>query len=76
MFKRKVEEPEESEEPLSPEEFEKAKCSHCGGVHLRACPRVKMMKFGSGSSLEVVEFWETWDESFTVWPEDVYRDRE
>lgn len=73
-------------EPLDPEDvaallaidkdsgrtvFETRKCSHCGGVHQRACPRVKRMVFGEGNRLAEVEFWPPgqWDDSYVIWPE-------
>lgn len=56
---------------LSPEDFEIAKCSHCGGAHLRACPRVKRMVF-NGEQLVEVEFWEVFNDEHVIWPEDVY----
>jgi hypothetical protein len=52
-------------------------CGDCGGYHLRrACPRVKRQVHigqgaGEGNRVEV-EYWETWDESFTAYPEDVW----
>jgi len=47
-------------------------CEDCGGYHLRACPRIKReVKFGNGNRTEV-EYWDKWDESNTVYPEDVY----
>ena len=61
------------EERLTQEEFDAARCSHCGGVHLRACPRVKAMKFErNGADLVEVEFWETFDDTYIVWPESVW----
>jgi hypothetical protein len=50
------------------------KCTHCGGWHLRACPRVKRMVFsGDGRNVVEVEFWRPgeWPEDGIVWPEDV-----
>jgi len=47
-------------------------CEDCGGYHLRACPRIKReVKLGNGNRTEV-EYWDKWDESSTVYPEDVY----
>ena len=51
-------------------------CEDCGGYHLRACPRIKReVKLGNGNRTEV-EYWETWDESNTIYPEDVFDDSE
>jgi hypothetical protein len=67
-----------SERPSAP-------CDDCGGFHLRrskidfqgsACPRVKRAIFlGNGNRTEV-EYWYSWDESNTVYPEDLYEDDE
>lgn len=58
-------------ESLTWEEFAKQQCSHCGGVHLRACPRVKRMIFDKNQLVEV-EFFEDgqWDATNILWPED------
>lgn len=32
-------------------------CAHCGGRHVRACPRVKSMRFHPNGSLAGVDFW-------------------
>jgi hypothetical protein len=52
-------------------------CSHCGGVHRRACPRVKKLEFDYRSDLvqiRSVEFWPEgqWSDDNIIWPEDVY----
>lgn len=46
-------------------------CTHCGGRHTRACPRVKRMSFHPNGSLASVEFWpgSKWDDSGVIWPE-------
>lgn len=44
-------------------------CSHCGGWHARACPRVKRMVFAADGNLAEVEFWELWDDSEVIWPD-------
>jgi len=43
---------------------ERPTCSHCGGWHAMACPRVKRMTFTAGQLTEVEFF--RWDE----WPRD------
>ena len=51
-------------------------CEDCGGYHFRACPRIKReVKLGNGNRTEV-EYWAQWDESNTVYPEDVYDEEE
>lgn len=44
-------------------------CDHCGGLHARACPRVKrLVRHSDGTWLEV-EYWETWPETNVIFPE-------
>lgn len=33
------------------------RCSHCGGIHARSCPRVKRMEFHPNGIVAAVEFW-------------------
>lgn len=54
--------------------FERRQCRHCGGVHNRACPRVKRMRYTDGGSLAEVEYWPDamWADSaasYVIWPE-------
>ena len=47
-------------------------CEHCGGIHKRACPRVKRIeKLGNGN-VTAVEYFRKYDESGILWPEDAY----
>lgn len=48
-------------------------CTHCGGRHTRACPRVKRMQFHPNGALAAVEFWPAgkWDETEIIWPEEL-----
>lgn len=49
-------------------------CRWCGGLHVRACPRVKKMTFHTdGSTVLEVEFWaeSEWSDANVVWPEDL-----
>ena len=51
-------------------------CQDCGGVHWRACPRVKRQAWlgqgpGTGNRTEV-EYWEHWDDSEVIFPEEVW----
>lgn len=59
-------------ESLSWDDFLKQQCAHCGGSHLRACPRVKRMQFSQDGKLVEIEFWADgkWDQSNVLWPED------
>ena len=34
-----------------------SKCIHCGGYHVRACPRVKKIEFHPNNTIAAVEFW-------------------
>jgi hypothetical protein len=45
-------------------------CAHCGGIHARACPRVKRMVF-KGDDIAEVEFWKDWPQDDILWVEDV-----
>jgi hypothetical protein len=49
-------------------------CPHCGGIHLRACPRVKRLVFRGQDQIAEVEFWGHgwWPEDEIIWPEDVF----
>ena len=55
------------------DEFESTRCSHCGGAHLRACPRIKRMVFHTSGTLNEIEFWADgeWDTSNVLWPESI-----
>lgn len=55
-------------------------CGHCGGYHLRACPRVRRQVWavqgpGAGELAEV-EYFEKWDDSEVIFPEDVFDDED
>jgi len=49
-------------------------CTDCGGIHQRACPRVKRKVFHPNGNLVEVEYWRhgQWDETGVIWPEDAY----
>ena len=53
-------------------------CPHCGGLHLRACPRVRRLVFRKSDEVAEVEFWAhgLWPEDEVIWPEDVFGDAE
>jgi hypothetical protein len=53
-------------------------CLHCGGIHLRACRRVKAITWHTDGSTTSAEYWPdgTWDESGITWPEEAYEDDE
>jgi hypothetical protein len=51
-------------------------CEDCGGLHPRACPRVRRQVWlrsgpGDGQRTEV-EYWRNWDQAGVIFPEDAY----
>ena len=68
-------------DPLSAEERRDGKqllssesCRWCGGLHARACPRVRKMSFHTdGTTVTEVEFWpeNEWSDESIIWPEDL-----
>jgi hypothetical protein len=65
---------------LTPEEaaemwrqHKKRACSHCGGSHVRACPRVRRLEFHENGRLRSVSFWPRgeWSDEGILWPEDI-----
>lgn len=47
-------------------------CTHCGGFHSRACPRVARIVFeADGATIREVRFWREFDESGIVWPDEL-----
>lgn len=53
-------------------------CIHCGGVHLRACARVKKISWHPDGTLIGAEYWPAgqWSADGIIWPEDAYEDDE
>jgi hypothetical protein len=51
-------------------------CLHCGGIHLRACRRVKIIEWHTDGSVLKAEYWPDgqWDEHDITWPEEAYED--
>lgn len=47
------------------EKFKTEACTHCGGLHAMACPRVKSFSFAPNGGIASVEFW-PWNQ----WPRD------
>jgi hypothetical protein len=49
-------------------------CVHCSGLHLRACPRVKSIRFRAPGEPAAVRYWKegqfTWPDEI-IWPEEV-----
>lgn len=45
--------------------FEQQKCQHCGGLHVRNCPRVKEVEYHADGSVKRVSYWPHGE-----WPED------
>lgn len=56
----------------------KGPCEDCGGIHQRACPRIRRQAWiGQGSAAGTrteVEYWRDgrWDDSGVIWPEDAF----
>jgi|SRR6185437_9821820 len=46
-------------------------CSHCGGYHLHACPRVRRFSFHTNGEIAQVEFWPDgrWPTDHVIFPE-------
>lgn len=67
--------------PLTRQEVQEAEeiqkdqsCRYCGGMHARACPRVKRLAYDqTGMHVTEVEFWpwNQWPEGQVVFPEDL-----
>ncbi len=54
-------------------------CRHCGGYHLRACPRIKKQEFLGNGNETSTEYWpraEWEDVDYIIWPEDVFEEDE
>lgn len=51
--------------------FRERRCSHCGGAHARACPKVRKFEFHQNGNLQSVEFWAPgqWSDEDVQWPE-------
>ena len=47
-------------------------CEHCGGIHKRACPRVKRIERLGNGNITAVEYFRRYDQAGIVWPDDAY----
>ena len=47
-------------------------CEHCGGLHQRACNRVKRIERLGNGNVTVIEYWNEWKQPGCVWPEDAF----
>lgn len=58
----------------------KAACEDCGGLHQRACPRIRRQAWiGQGAAAGTrteVEYWRTYDDTGVIWPEDAFAEDE
>lgn len=54
--------------------YETMRCQYCQGVHFRACPRVRSLRYHENGQLARVDFWRQgeFDEAGTIWPEMVF----
>ena len=52
-------------------------CIHCGGLHSRACPRVRRVKWDGGKPVEA-EYWRDgkWPTDDVLFPDDIAEDEE
>jgi hypothetical protein len=75
-----TEQAEDAEPELTPDEaaemwrqYKKRACNHCGGSHVRACPRVRQLEFHENGRLKSVTFWPRgqWSDEGILWPEDI-----
>lgn len=53
--------------------FSMLACQHCGGVHARNCPAVKVVEYHPDGKVKRVEFWPAgeWPEDEVLWLADV-----
>jgi hypothetical protein len=51
-------------------------CQHCGGLHTRACPRVRRLVYHPNGMVAEVEFFppDVWSDNEIIWPEDLETD--
>lgn len=62
------------EQEVARQQWRTGKCTWCGGLHMRACPRVAAFEFANdGKTVVKVEFWPDgqWPDANVVWPEDM-----
>ena len=52
-------------------------CPHCGGLHDRACPRVKRVRWDGGKPVEA-EYWPhgEWPQEDVIFPSDIAEEEE
>lgn len=49
-------------------------CGDCGGIHQRACPRVREKEFHPNGNLVRVRYFRSFDDTGVIWPEDAFDD--
>ena len=47
-------------------------CTDCGGIHQRACPRIKRRAFHPNGNVIEVEYWRKYDPTGVIFPEDAF----
>lgn len=47
-------------------------CGDCGGIHQRACPRVREKEYHPNGNLVRVRYFRTFDDTGVIWPEDAF----
>ena len=51
-------------------------CPDCGGIHQRACPRIKRLELHPNGNRVGVSYWRTFDDTGVIWPEDAFDDED
>ena len=47
-------------------------CGDCGGIHQRACPRIKRLELHPNGNRIGVTYFRQFDDTGIVWPEDAF----
>ena len=66
--------------PLTPAEKRDAQqifaagnaCPDCGGIHQRACPRIKRLELHPNGNRIGVTYFKRYDDTGIIWPDDAY----
>jgi hypothetical protein len=51
-------------------------CPDCGGIHQRACPRIKRLELHPNGNRVGVTYFRSFDDTGIVWPEDAFDDED
>lgn len=47
-------------------------CPDCGGIHQRACPRIKRLELHPNGNRIGVTYFKSFDDTGVIWPDDAY----